>query len=142
MQFIHHADMETRRMICNLYIMPTCDLEGDMKNHTYHPSAGLIMPVDLYDTQFYTLWSAEVTKVPQVYTFGQVGLESPTHLINILVLFTVPFLVSQPRTSFNVPIKTSIFVLAKRLGPNVCELFQKSSIRNPRRPLNFLKVCS
>ena len=64
MQFIHHADMETRRVISSLYIMQTCDQEGDMKNLTNHPSSGLIMPVDLSDTQFYTLWSAEVTKVP------------------------------------------------------------------------------
>ena len=64
MQFIHRGDMETTRMICNLYIMQTCDQEGDMMNQTYHPSSGLIMSVDLFDTQFYTLWSAEVTKVP------------------------------------------------------------------------------
>lgn len=37
MKFIHHAGMLTRIVICNLYIMQTCDQEGDMNNPKYCP---------------------------------------------------------------------------------------------------------
>ena len=37
---------------------------------TYRPPRGLINPVDVLDTQFYTLSSAEMPKFQHLYTFG------------------------------------------------------------------------
>ena len=52
------------------------DLGGDMQNSTCHPHRGHIMSVDILDTQFYTLWSAEVTKYTAQYcVFYGIGVD-------------------------------------------------------------------
>ena len=54
----------------SIFIIQPFDQQGDMIFFTYRPPRGLINPVDVLDTQFYTLSSAEVPKFQYLYTFG------------------------------------------------------------------------